>query len=195
MLDRLFGSKLRSKVLGWLFLHPDEHYYVRQLRGLLDDDSTNISRELARLEKMGILTCQTEGRQKYYQVNRKCSVFYELEGLIRKTSGLADVLKDALGPIAKRIKVAFVYGSMATGSGQSQSDVDLMVIGSCSFGQVVNAIGQTQDKLGREVNPSVYPVDEFRRKVAGKHHFLTTVLDEPKIFLIGDENELGKLAQ
>jgi predicted nucleotidyltransferase len=195
MLSKLLGSKLRAKVLGWLFLHPDERYFVRQLKGLLDDDSTNISRELARLEKMGILTCQTEGRQKYYQVNRECPVFSELEGLVRKTAGLADVLRDAIKPLSKKIKIAFIYGSMATGSIKRQSDVDLMVIGSAKFGEVVNAISKAQHKLGREINPTVYPLDEFKQKALAKHHFINTVLKEPKFFLIGDEYELAKLAQ
>lgn len=195
MLAKLFGSKLRSKVLGWLFLHPDERYFVRQLKGLLDEDSTNISRELARLEKMGILTCQTEGRQKYYQVNPKCPVFSELEGLVRKTAGLADILRGVLKPLSRKIKVAFIYGSMAKGLAKSQSDVDLIVIGSSTFAEVVNAITKAQHELGREVNPSTYPVDEFRQKVLTSHHFINTVLKEPKIFLIGDERELAKLAQ
>ncbi len=195
MLAKLLGSKLRAKVLSWLFLHPDERYFVRQLKGLLEDDSTNISRELARLEKMGILTCQIEGRQKYYQVNPKCPVFSELEGLVRKTAGLADVLRDAFKPLSKKIKIAFIYGSMATGSIKSQSDVDLMVIGSTKFGEVVNAISKAQHKLGREINPTVYPLDEFRQKTLSEHHFVNSVLKEPKIFLIGDEYELAELAQ
>jgi len=195
MLDKLFGSRLRAKILCWLFLHPDERYFIRQLKGLLDEDSTNISRELARLEKMGILTCQTEGRQKYYRVNLKCPVFSELEGLVRKTAGLAGLLRDALRPLSKKIKIAFVYGSMARGSVKSQSDVDLMVIGSCDFAEVVEALMPVQDKLGREVNPSVYPIDEFQKKIAAEHYFVKTVLGSPKILLIGEEHELTRLAQ
>lgn len=195
MLAKLFGSKLRAKVLGWLFLHPDERYFVRQLKGLLDEDSTNISRELARLEKMGILTCRTEGRQKYYQVNPKCPVFSELEGLVRKTTGLADILRGVLKPLARKIEVAFIYGSLAKGLAKSQSDVDLMVVGSSTFAEVVNAITKAQHELGREVNPSTYPVDEFKQKVSTSHHFINTVLKEPKIFLIGSENDLRRLAQ
>lgn len=195
MLDKLFGSKLRAKVLGWLFLHPDERYFVRQLKGLLDEDSTNISRELARLEKMGILTCQTEGRQKYYQVNSQCPVFSELEGLIRKTTGLTDILRDAFKPLSKKIKIAFIYGSMAKGSIKSQSDVDVMVIGSSTFGQVVDAIGDAQKQLGREVNPTVYPVKEWKEKLAEKHHFVTSVSKSTKIFIIGTEDGLARIAK
>lgn len=87
MLDKLIGSGLRVKLLGWLFTHHDERYFVRQLTGLLREDSTNISRELARLEKLGILTCEKEGRQKYYQANPRCPIFNELQGARRENRG------------------------------------------------------------------------------------------------------------
>jgi predicted nucleotidyltransferase len=194
MLDKLFGSKLRARLLIWLFLHTDERYFVRQLKVLLKEDVANISRELSRLADMGILTCQTEGRQKYYQANKNCPVFTELRGLVLKTAGLADVLRRALKPLSKKIKAAFVFGSFAANSARAGSDVDLLVIGSCGFGEVAAAVGKAQDKLGREVNPSVYPTDEFRKKAAAGHHFIKTVLAGPKIFLIGNENELERLA-
>lgn len=195
MLAELLGSKLRAKILGWLFCHPDQRYFGRQLKEILKEDSTNVSRELSRLTKMGILVRQVEGRQKYYQANRDCPVFAELRGLVLKTSGLADVLRKALKPLSKKIKVAFVYGSFASCSAQASSDIDVMVIGSCGFGEVVDAVGKTQDKLGREVNPSVYPKTEFRKKIEAGHHFLNTILAGEKIFLVGNEDELERLAK
>jgi len=194
MLAELLGSKLRAKILGWLFSYPDERYFGRQLAELLKEDSTNTSRELARLAKMGILNCQAEGRQKYYQPDKACPVFAELRGFVLKTFGLADILRYALKPLAKKIKAAFIYGSFAADSAKVNSDVDLMVVGSCTFDEVVDAVGKTQDKLGREVNPSVYPTDEFKKKIAAGHHFLKTVMEKPKIFLIGNEHELERLA-
>jgi predicted nucleotidyltransferase len=194
MLSVIFGSKLRAKVLGWLFMHPDERYYSRQLQALLGEDSTNIGRELARLEKTGIIICSREGRRKYYQANRACPVFSELESLARKTSGLADVLQDTLKPLSGQIAFAFIYGSMAKGVHNSRSDVDLMVVGSCSFAQVVEALMTVQAKLDREVNPSVYPLEEFKKKLAAGHHFVKNVVAGPKIFLIGEEHELAGLA-
>ena len=195
MLAELLGSKLRAKIIGWLFCHPDQRYFGRQLEEILKEDSTNVSRELSRLAKMGILVRQVEGRQKYYQANRDCPVFTELCGLVLKTSGLVDVIIEAMKPLSKKIKVAFVYGSFASNSAQTGSDVDLMVIGSCGFGEVVDAVGKTQDKLGREVNPSVYPTDEFKKKLKAGHHFLKTVLAGDKIFLVGDKDELERLAE
>jgi predicted nucleotidyltransferase len=196
MLETLLRSKLRAKVLGWLFSHPDERYFVRQLTTLLGEDSTNVSRELARLEKTGILVLTTEGKQKYYQANRRSPLFNELHGLIVKTAGVADVLHSALAlaPAMERIKVAFVFGSIASGGERRTSDIDMMVVGRISFEDVVSLLSPAEEKLGREVNPVVYPITEFKQKVKEDHHFVKTVLEGEKIFLIGDEDELTKLA-
>jgi len=195
MLETLLRSKLRAKVLGWLFSHPDERYFVRQLTTLLGEDSTNVSRELARLEKTGILVSTTEGKQKYYQANRRSPLFNELHGLIVKTAGVADVLRSALAPAMERIKVAFVFGSIASGGERRTSDIDMMVVGRISFEDVVSLLSPAEEKLGREVNPVVYPITEFKQKVKEDHHFVKTVLEGEKIFLIGDEGELARLAK
>ena len=194
MLRQLLGSALRAKLLGWLFGHPGERYFVRQLASLLGEDSTNLSRELARLAKAGVLICRPEGRQKYYQVNPDCPVFGDLRGLVLKTAGLVDVLRDALAGLAGKIEAAFVYGSQARGDSTALSDVDLMVIGPASFGQVVSALGPAQEALGRAVNPTVYPEEEFRAKLRGGHPFLTDVMRRPKLLVIGDEDDLRRLA-
>jgi len=195
MLETLLRSKLRAKVLGWLFSHPDERYFVRQLTTLLGEDSTNVSRELARLEKTGVLVLAKEGKQKYYQANRRSPLFNELHGLIVKTAGVADVLRSALAPAMERIKVAFVFGSIASGGERRTSDIDMMVVGRISFEDVVSLLSPAEEKLGREVNPVVYPITEFKQKVKEDHHFVKTVLEGEKIFLIGDEGELARLAK
>jgi len=193
MLDKLVGSSLRAKLLGWLFSHHDQRYFVRQLTGLLGEDSTNISRELARLERAGVLVCKREGRQKYYQANPQCSIFKELRGLALKTTGVADVLRNALAPLAGRIRVAFIYGSFARSEEDAGSDIDLLVVGAVDFGDVVSALGPAQEALGREINPTVYPTEEFRTKVTGGHSFITQVMNGSKVFLFGDERELARL--
>jgi len=193
ILRTLFGSKLRAKVLGWLFTHPDQRYFVRQLTALVEEDSTNVSRELARLEEAGILASTTEGKQKYYQVNRQSPLFNELHGLVVKTVGVADVLRSALAPRAGRIKIAFIFGSMVSGDERRVSDIDLMIVGRISFEDVVSLLGPAEQKLRREVNPVVYPITEFKRKVKDGHHFVNTVLECQKIFLIGDEHQLAEL--
>jgi predicted nucleotidyltransferase len=195
MLATIFGSKLRAKVLGWLFTHPDERYFVRQLTSLLEEDSTNVSRELARLEKTGILILTTEGKQKYYQANRESPIFNELHGLIVKTVGVADVLRTALEPALGQIEIAFIFGSIARSADDRRSDIDVMVVGEISFGDTVSLLSTAEEKLGREVNVVVYPISEFNQKVREDHYFVKTVLDGEKIFLIGDEHELARLAE
>ncbi len=195
MLETLFGSRLRAKVLGWLFTHPDERYFVRQLTKLLKEDSTNLSRELARLEKIGILVSTMEGKQKYYRVNRESPIYDELHGLIVKTAGLVDVFRAALAPAVGQIRVAFVFGSIASGSEDKSSDIDVMVVGDISSVDVVSLLSEAEKKLGREVNTVVYPMAEFKRKVREDHHFVKAVLKGEKIFLIGDESELARLAE
>jgi predicted nucleotidyltransferase len=112
-----------------------------------------------------------------------------------KTAGLADILTQALEPLADDVRVAFVYGSLASGKESARSDVDVMVIGKASFGDVVKALRPAEARLSREVNPTVYPPAEFKAKLAAKHHFLTSVLNEPKVFLVGDEHDLEGLAR
>jgi predicted nucleotidyltransferase/predicted transcriptional regulator with HTH domain len=194
MLATLLGSKLRAKVLGWLYTHHDERYFVRQITALVGEDSTNVSRELARLEKIGILVSTTEGKQKYYKANAQSPVFNELHGLILKTVGVADVLRLSLAPAADRLKVAFIFGSIASGSEKRGSDIDVIAVGRISFGDIVSLLHEAEEKLGREVNPVVYPAAEFKQKIRENHHFVKTVLEGDKIFLIGDEFELARLA-
>jgi len=193
ILETLLGSKLRAKVLGWLFTHSDERYFVRQLTALVEEDSTNVSRELARLERNGLLISTMEGKQKYYQANRQSPLFNELHGIIVKTVGAADVLRSALAPSIAKIRVAFILGSTASGDERRRSDIDVMIVGSISFEDVVSLLSGAEEKLGREVNPVVYPMTEFKQKIRESHHFLNTVIEGDKIFLIGNEDELAKL--
>lgn len=191
----LFGSRLRSKALGWLFSHPAERFYVRQMQSLLKEDATNLSRELSRLAGMGILVCQVEGQQKYYRANSGSPIYPELRGLIAKTVGAAGILKELLDPLRKKIDIAFIYGSMAQGGVTPSSDVDLLLIGRATFGDVVSALVPAHERMGREVNPTVFPTKEFRKKLSTGHHFLQNVMAGSKIFVIGDEHDLRRLAE
>jgi len=193
-IDWLF-PEVRKKVLALLLTDPAQRWYLRDIERRTSLAIGTVRRELIGLANAGIITKSKDGNRTYYRANTDCPFFPELSGLLRKTAGLADVLSEAFEPLAKKIEVAFIYGSMATGSAKSQSDIDLMVIGECSFGEVVGALMPGQEKLGREVNPSVYPIEEFQKKIEAEHHFLKTVLRESKIFLIGDEDELARLAE
>jgi len=191
--DTLFG-KTRRMVLGLLFSHPDEAFYTRQMARLLHLGLGALLRELQRLAAAGILLREAQGRQVYYRANRACPIYTDLQGLLLKTVGLADVLRAALAALAERIEVAFVYGSMAKGNAKAVSDVDIMVIGEVTFAEVVAALNPVQDTLRREVNPSVYSAEELKLRARTGNPFLMTVLRDPKLFLIGGEDELGRLA-
>ena len=193
MLENLFGSRLRAKAIGWLFTHPEEHFFVRQLTEWLGEDSTNLSRELARLEKLGLLTSCVEGRQKYYQANRRSPMFEELKGLAVKTTGLADHIRKALQPLKKQIQAAFIHGSFARGEATAESDVDLILVGNLSSRDAAACLTRTGVKLGREVNYVVYDSKELKRKAKEKHHFITEVLKAPKIYLMGSDDALKEI--
>lgn len=191
----LFGAT-RQAVLRLLLGHADKRFYQRQIVRELGLGSGTVQRELKQLTKSGILTRSVEGRQAYYQANHRCPVFEELRGLVRKTFGMADILQKGLSALKDRIRVSFIYGSMATGEETAESDIDLMVVGDeVSVGQIVSALSDSQYQLQREVNPSVYHTEEFCYKLADGNHFISSVVKGPKIFLIGDECELKKLAE
>jgi len=158
------------------------------------DSSLRCDREVNRLASAGIISRMVQGRQVYYQANSECPVFAEIKGLMIKTSGLAEVLQAALAPLAERIRVAFIYGLFARDDQQRASDIDVMLVGGPTFGEVAAALNSPQETLGREINPTVYPVAEFRSRLAAQNHFVKTVLKERKIFLIGDKRELQDLA-
>jgi len=190
----LFGQT-RRRVLAWLLGHPDEAFYLRQIVRQTGAAQGAVQRELEALTRTGILRRTVQGRQVYFQANRDSPIFPELQALVLKTAGAFQVLRAALAPLRERIRVAFIFGSAARAELRSASDIDLLVAGDVSFEDVVTAVAEAQSRIGRDVNPTVYPVAEFRAKVREGHHFLTTVVAEPKLFLIGGPNELGGLGE
>jgi predicted nucleotidyltransferase len=190
----LFG-RTRQALLAILYSHADEEHLQESLIQLAGLGRGTVQRELEFLARAGVIQRTVRGRQVYFQANARCPVYAELRGLVVKTSGVADALRGALAQLSGRISVAFIYGSVAKGAERRGSDVDVMVIGDVSFAEVSEALGQAQKAIGREVNPSVYARGDFRTKLKAKHHFLRTVLSAEKIFLIGDDHELGRLAK
>ena len=191
----LFGVT-RQAVLGFFFDHPDERFYQRQVVKSLALGTGAVQRELARLVDAGILVRTLEGRQAYYQVNQTSSVYPELHGLVRKTMGVAGALRDALHPLTGKIRLAFIYGSVARGEERAESDLDLMIVGDhVRLSEISPLIHSTRQTLRREINPTTYRTDEFVKKLNEGHHFLSGVVDRPKIFLIGTQHDLDRLAQ
>ena len=182
-------------ILAQLYGRPDQEFYLRELARSTDTAPSSLQRDLAALTRAGIILRTARGHQVYFRANRTCPVFEELRGLVVKTFGVVEILRVALQVLADRIESAFVYGSVARGEARAESDIDLLVIGKVSSGDVIEALAPAQRRLGREINPSVFPPAEFAEKARGENHFLTTVLAEPKLFLIGGEDELEGLAR
>jgi predicted nucleotidyltransferase len=189
----LFG-KTRQAVLALLYGRADSTFYTKQILDAVRIGRGTVQRELKNLTDTGIIIREVQGRQVYYHANEKCPIFNELKSIVRKTFGVADVIRQSLASSVGRIRVAFIFGSVARSADDRRSDIDLMVIGRISFGDVVSLLGPAEEKLAREINPVVYPIAEFKRKVKEDHHFVKTVLEDEKIFVIGDEDELRRLA-
>jgi predicted nucleotidyltransferase len=185
----LFG-KTRRAILSLLYGHADESFYLRQIARTTGIGLGSMQRELKNLTDTGIIIREVRGKQVYYQANAQCPIFNELKNITRKTFGVADVLRQSLAPKADEVRVAFIFGSVAKSNDNRRSDIDVMVVGRISFGDVVSLFSPAEEQLGREINPVVYAINEFKKKVKEDHHFVRTVLEDEKIFLIGDEDEL-----
>jgi predicted nucleotidyltransferase len=188
----IFG-RTKQAILSLLFSHPDDQFYLRQIIRLAGVGQGGVQRELQRLAEAGIVTRIVRGRTAFYQANRDCPIFAELHGLVIKTAGVAEVVGAALLALKDRVDVAFIYGSAAKAQLRADSDIDLFVIGAATFGEVVEALSTAQERLAREVNPSVLEPEEFRRRVRRRDHFITAVCEEQKVFVIGDQNGLDRL--
>jgi predicted nucleotidyltransferase len=190
-IDLMF-SGYRRKVLAVLLLRPDEDFHVRELERLTGVPAGSLHRELKALSGAGLLTRAQRGNQVRYQANRSAPIYEELAGIFRKTSGLVDVLRESLQGLNDRIDAAFVFGSMASGEQRVGSDVDFLVIGTVSLLDVVKALGQAQERLGREMNPVVMSRKKFLEAKQSGDRFVQRLMREPKLFVIGDAARLEK---
>ena len=184
-------SDYRRRILALLLLRSDENFHVREISRLTGVPAGSLHRELKLLTAAGLLSRQAMGNQVRYRAERGCPIFHELAGIFRKTSGLADIIRSALLPLSPGITAAFIFGSVAKGEEQATSDVDVCVVGTASFTDVVIALADMNQKLGREINPVVMPYEQFTAKLAAGEQFATRIMSEPKLFLIGDEHDLG----
>lgn len=189
----LFGAYRRA-VLALLLLRPEQSLHVREIARATGKAPGTLVRELNALANAGVLERKRVGNQVQFRANPACPIFEDLRTILKKTVGVADVLREALAPLGGRIRAAFVYGSIARGDERAGSDLDLMIVGEVRFAGVVAALAPAQEILRREVNPNVYPALEFRKKLAAGEPFLKRVLAEKKIFIVGGEADLGQFA-
>lgn len=190
LISSLLFPEYRRRVLGLLLLHPENRYHVREIARLTHTTPGTLNRELSKLTKAEVLIREASGRQIYYHANRNLPIFDELASILRKTSGLVDVLANALMSFADKITVALVFGSVGRGTESVGSDVDVLIIGEVSFAEIVSAFYPAQAIIGREINPKTFQREEWKNLVCKKDPFVQEILKNPKLFIIGEANEL-----
>lgn len=191
--DALF-TKTQQRVLGVLFGQPERSFYANEIIGLVASGSGTVQRELARLEAAALITVRKQGNQKHFQANRDAPIFDELRGIVLKTFGVVDVLRSAMQELLPAIELAFIYGSVAKGSERAGSDIDLMVIGAVpSNAALLEALAPASAQLGRAINPTLYTPDEFAQRISDGKSFIMRVLEQPKIFVKGSDDDVTKL--
>lgn len=189
--DALF-TKVQQRVLGVLFGNPGRSFFANEIIALAGSGVGAVQRELARLSTVGLVTVTRIGKQKHYQANATAPVFEELRGLVLKTSGLADVLRNALAPLAAQIRAAFVYGSVAKGQDTAASDIDLLVVSeTLTHSDLFATLESASAQLGRRVNPTVYSQRELVKRSRENNAFISRVLGQPRLWLIGKEDDLA----
>jgi predicted nucleotidyltransferase len=189
--DALF-SKTQQRVLGLLFGNPDRSFYASEIIARTRGGTGTVLRELARLEASGLVNLRRVGNQRHYQANSASPLFDELRSIVEKTLGLAGPLRNALRPVASKITAAFVYGSIARKKDTAHSDIDLMILSDqLTYADVYSALESASAALGRQVNPTIYSSEEFRNRRKARNAFLTKVLQRPKLWIMGSDDDLA----
>jgi predicted nucleotidyltransferase len=190
--DLIFGQT-RGRILALLYGHSGQSFYLRQIAREIGVSVGAVQRELETLFNIGLIDRSVSGKQVYFQANRAHPVYAELNALVAKTVGVFHLLSSALAPIAKKISLAFVYGSMARQDEKAGSDVDLMVIGDVTLDEILAQLAPVERAIGRSINPTLYSMKEFKAKLKSGNHFLRSVLRGETAPLIGVIDELGKV--
>lgn len=191
--DALWPAARRA-ILGLMLADASREWHLREIARRAGLSPATVHEEVTSLVAAGILARRTEARRAYYRANTACPIYSELRSIALKTVGLVDVLRQALAGMSG-VEVAFVYGSLAKGEENARSDVDLMIVGDVSMRDLVTPLHKAEQTLAREVNVTLYPMAEFREKLASGHGFLSTVLAEPKLFVVGDADVLERVAR
>jgi predicted nucleotidyltransferase len=189
MLEALFSSKTRVRMLALLILGGGEPLHTRLISQKINAPYSQTWRELERLEKAGLLNSNTIGRLRFFQVNPKCAILPDLRTLLLKADGFGEEVRKALRGIP--INAAFIYGSMASNQADLSSDIDLMIIGDASLEDLSNVIYKLEKKLSRAINYSIFPLKEWQERIRKGDAFLKNVKAGPKIWIIGGDNDLG----
>ena len=193
--DALF-TKSQQKVLGLLYASPDKSFYTNEIIRWAAMGHGTISRELDKLVAAGLLTVSRTGNQNHYQANSTNPVYNELLGIVKKTFGIADEIRQALQPYEKQIELAFIYGSIAKSSETASSDIDLLVVSeSLSYADLMAVLIVAEKSLGRPVNPSIYTIEQIKTRLKENNVFISRVMVQPKIWIKGIENDIREIGQ
>jgi predicted nucleotidyltransferase len=185
-------SKVQQRVLALIFGHPERSFYTSEIVRRVRSGTGAVERELARLERSGLVSTERIGNQRHYRANRRSPIFEELRSLVLKTVGLTEPLKESLAPYSDRIRAAFVYGSVAKGVDTAQSDIDLMVIGEdLTYSDLYAGLEKAEAELRRPVNPIFLSPQQWQHKLAQKHSFVARISAQQKLFIFGSEDDLG----
>ncbi len=186
--DALFTST-QQQVLSLLYGQPQRSFYTKEILRLTGMGVATIKRELDRMLAAGILTMTRVGNQHHYQANPQCPIYDELIAIVKKTFGITGVIRTALLPLAEKIECAFIFGSVASGKESASSDIDLLIIGSATFSEIIAALYPLQEVLGREVNPKIYHAEEWVRMQQANNAFVRDILEKPRMDVIGGKHE------
>jgi DNA-binding transcriptional ArsR family regulator len=193
-LAELLSSRGRAEIFRLLFGPAGEELHVRELERRTGLSDATVRQELKKLTRLGVVEVRRDGNRTYYRANDAHPLYPDIRNLVLKTSGLTDVLREALDR-AGDIDLAFVFGSIAGNTAKAHSDIDLMVIGTIGLRQLSKRLSGLEAKIGREVNPHVLTPEEFARRANEGDHFITAVLKGPKLFVVGGEDEFRRLGQ
>jgi predicted nucleotidyltransferase len=193
-LDPLLSRSVQE-ILSAILLEREEPWYLSDLAQRLGRTPSTLQRPLESLVRAGIIQRRMDGNRVYFARDAECPILPELQGLLAKTTGLADIVRDALRRFSRNIRAAFIFGSIAKGSERSSSDVDLFVIGDINLDELSPMLNGAETKLRRPINTTVLLPREFRAKLERHNHFLQSVRAGDKIFLVGTEHELEELGK
>ncbi len=191
LLPDILSSRARAEVFRLLFGISAEEFHVREIERRSGLAVRTVSQELKKLEDMDLVAARRDGNRLYYSANRDHPLYNDIRNMVMKTIGLAQILSGALA--GAPISIAFVFGSVASGGEDAQSDVDLMVIGGTGLREISRLLAGVSEQIGREVNPHVMSAKEFGERWRAEDHFLRRVIDSPKLFVVGDDDELARL--
>lgn len=192
-LKALFPT-IRGDVLAATLNQPEKWWYLSELAQFLGTTPSSLQRELEALVRVGVLEQRREGARRYFKAETRSPLYPELRGLVEKTAGVLPTLREVLASFDRRVRCAFVYGSMARSQEHALSDVDLMIIGSVGLADLAPALRRAESRLGRDVNATSYSTRELRNRVAAGDHFVSEVLGGPKGFVKGDQRDLDRIA-